>query len=163
MVAKVVGSPVPCIAVVESTQGGAMLRNRDSARPRSILSAAAFIFLAATALHDSGSAVAQGDPGAPTSDASESSLGAEPAVPDEPGHLPFTTWDEGPEAIPFDSEPPAEQAGLMDQAERSETNSGYDVAQAWSAYSHERAQAAAVESARRLSGLTGTDDIGVTP
>ena len=51
----------------------------------------------------------------------------------------------------------------MEQAQRSETNSGYDVAQRWSAYSHEMAATAAAETARRLAGLTGTDDIGVAP
>lgn len=51
----------------------------------------------------------------------------------------------------------------MEQAARSETNSGYEVGQKWSAYSHEMAALAAAETARRLSGLTGTDDIGVAP
>jgi hypothetical protein len=89
--------------------------------------------------------------------------GDESPVPEPPGHLPFTPWDDGPEAIPFDSLPAAEQAAVMEQAERSETNSGYEVSQKWSLYSHEMAAQAAAETARRLAGLVGTDDIGVTP
>ena len=140
-----------------------MHRNRDSARPRSIFTTVVFVFFAATALHDSGSAVAQDDPGTATSDPSVSSLGAEPTVPDEPGHVPFTIWDEGPEAIPFDALSAAEKDGVMEEASRSETNAGYDVSQAWSAYSHEMADRTAAETASRLAGLTGTDDIGVSP
>lgn len=140
-----------------------MQRNRDSARARSILATAAFVFLAATVLNDSGNAVAQDERPTTTSEASVSQSGAESPVPDQPRHLPFTSWDDGPEAIPFDSLPAAEQDGLMEQASRSETNAGYDVAQAWSAYSHDMADLAAAEKARRLAGLTGTDDIGVAP
>lgn len=140
-----------------------MHRNRDSARPRSILASAVFVLLAATALDESGSAVAQDEPNTTTSESSASPPGAEPTVPDQPGHLPFTTWDDGPEAIPFDSLSAAEKDGVMEQASRSETNAGYDVAQAWSAYSHEMADLASVETSRRLAGLTGTDDIGVAP
>lgn len=140
-----------------------MHRNRDSARPRSIIGTAALIIVAATGLHDSGSAVAQDDPNTTTSECAISPLDAEPSLPDQPGHRPFSTWDEGPAVIPFESQAPAEQAALMKQAERFETQSGYGVAENWSAYSHERSHAAVVEAARRLSGLTGTDDIGVTP
>jgi hypothetical protein len=137
-----------------------MYRNVDSARPRSILAMAVFIVLAATAVHDGGSAVAQNETDAT---AVESSATSTDTAPDQPGHLPFTTWDEGPEAIPFDSLSAAEKDGVMEQANRSETNAGYGVAQAWSAYSHEMASTAATETARRLAGLTGTDDIGVAP
>jgi hypothetical protein len=86
-----------------------------------------------------------------------------PPSSSQPAHAPFTIWAEGSEAIPFDSLAAAEQDAVMAQAERSEANSGYDVAQKWSALSHDMATMAATETARRLAGLTGTDDIGVEP
>ena len=122
------------------------------------------VLLAAAAIDARHAARAQGDT-APTSDPDGSAepTGGETPVPDVPGHLPFSTWDVGPEAIPFDSLSAAEQAAVMQQAERSETNAGYEVSQRWSVYSHEMAARAAAETARRLAGLTGTDDIGVAP
>lgn len=122
------------------------------------------LFLAAAAFDGWPAALAQDDGSPPTSEPDDAGEpGDETPVPTPPGHLPFTQWDDGPEAIPFDSLSPAEQAAVMEQAERSETNSGYEVSQAWSLYSHEMAAQAAAETARRLAGLTGTDDIGVAP
>lgn len=136
-----------------------MKRHRSARGYRSILwKAALFVFIGAAAIDLR--ALAQ-DESSGSGDTSE--LDADAPVPDLPGHLPFTTWDDGPDAIPFDSLAPAEQDAVMAQAELSETNCGYDVAQKWSAYSHEMADLAAAETARRLAGLTGTDDIGVAP
>ncbi len=117
--------------------------------------------LAAAAFDGSGRAIAQDTSTSPTSDSGGSTAVEE--APELPGHQPFTTWDEGADAIPFESMSAAEQDGVMHQAELSETNCGYDVAQKWSVYSHEMAELAAAETARRLAGLTGTDDIGVAP
>ncbi len=122
------------------------------------------LLLAASAFDASGLAIAQDGSTPATSEAPPDSTAApDTPVPDPPGHLPFTAWDEAPDPIPFDSLPPAEQQGVMHQAELSETNAGFDVAQKWSGYSHEMAELAAAETARRLAGLTGTDDIGVSP
>lgn len=131
-----------------------MKRKNTSVRVRSVLAKAGLILLLAAAVDGSGRAIAQdGVPSGSNADPSD--------LP--PPHQPFTLWDEGPEAIPFDSLTAAEQEAVMEQASRSETNAGYDVAQAWSRYSHEMADLAAAEKARRLAGLTGTDDIGVAP
>lgn len=116
--------------------------------------------LAAAAFDGSGRAIAQDTSTSPTSDPAASTPTDE--APELPGHQPFTTWDEA-DAIPFASLSAAEQDGVMRQAELSETNCGYDVAQKWSAYSHEMADLTAAETAGRLAGLSGTDDIGVAP
>jgi len=117
------------------------------------------MLLAAVAFDGSSRAIAQDTSTAPTSEPAETAGAVE--APELPGHQPFTTWDVG-QGIPFEAMSAAEQDGVMRQAELAETNCGYDVAQKWSVYSHEMAELAAAETARRLAGLTGTDDIGVT-
>ncbi len=125
---------------------------------------AVLLLLAAAAFDGWPAARAQDDSQAATSEPGEpSDPGDQTPVPLPPGHLPFTPWDDGPEAIPFDALSAAEQAAVMEQAERSETNSGYEVSQKWSLYSHDMAAQVAAETARRLAGLTGTDDVGVAP
>ena len=89
--------------------------------------------------------------------------GAASPILQRPGHAPFTLWADGPDAIAFDSLSPSEQEGVMAQAERSESSAGYEVAQKWSGYSRDMAATAAIENARRLTGLSGTDDMGVAP
>jgi hypothetical protein len=125
-----------------------------------VLKVGLLLLLAAAAFDGAHRAAAQDDP---TATESASPPDPEPTVPDPPGHVPFMTWEDGPGVIPFESLSSSEQEGVMEQARRSETNAGYDVAQAWSAYSHEMADTAAAETARRLAGLTGTDDLGVAP
>lgn len=137
-----------------------MQRHAASSVGSVVFKVSLWFLLTAAALNDPGNAVAQDGT---TGGDETSQLDAEAPVPDPPGHLPFSSWDEGAEAISFDSLSAAEQDAVMEQAQRSETNSGYDVAQRWSAYSHEMAATAAAETARRLAGLTGTDDIGVAP
>lgn len=136
-----------------------MQRHATSSVGSILFKASLLLLLAAAALNGPSDAVAQDG----TTGADETSqLDAEAPVPDPPAHLPFTSWDDS-DAIPFDSLPAAEQGAVMEQAQRSETNAGYEVAQQWSAYSREMAATAAAESARRIAGLTGTDDIGVAP
>jgi len=116
----------------------------------SVLGKLGLLLLLATAAVDGGGlAVAQDETPAD-----------EPIIREE--HVPFTPWPDQPGAIAFETLPAGEQDAVMQQAEWAETNA-HEIAQAWSGYTHRAAATAEVERAARLAGLSGTEDIGVSP
>jgi len=95
--------------------------------------------------------------------ADSSTQATSPGTHEPAEHEPFTPYDMGPAAIPYESQSAKERANIDRMRARTETDQPPESIDAFARASAESAQAAELEITTRQLGLVGVDEQGVVP